>query len=68
MCGLNKCVTSRAPRSLKTPCAAAASTHAALQALLGKIITRILRRLTRLGHLVEEDGQTTLAVGHHRSG
>ena len=42
---------------------ASAPTHAALQALLGKIITRILRRLTRLGHLVEEDGQTTLAGG-----
>ena len=43
--------------------AAAAPTRAALQALLGKIITRILRLLTRLGHLVEEDGQTTLAGG-----
>ncbi len=43
--------------------AAAAPTHAALQALLGKIITRILRRLTRLGHLNEEDGQITLAGG-----
>ena len=43
--------------------AAAAPTHAALQALLGKIITRILRLLTRLGHLVEEDGQTYLAGG-----
>ena len=42
---------------------AIAPTHAALQALLGKIITRILRRLTRLGHLVEEDGQTYLACG-----
>ena len=42
---------------------ASAPTHAALQALLGKIITRILRLLTRLGHLVEEDGQTTLAGG-----
>ena len=42
---------------------AIAPTHAALQALLGKIITRILRRLTRLGHLVEEDGQTYLAGG-----
>ncbi len=42
---------------------ASAPTRAALQALLTKIITRILRRLTRLGHLVEEDGQTTLAGG-----
>ena len=42
---------------------ASAPTHAALQALLGKIITRILRLLTRLGHLVEEDGQTYLTGG-----
>ncbi len=42
---------------------AGAPTHAALQALLGKIITRILRLLTRLGHLAEEDGQTYLAGG-----
>ena len=42
---------------------AGAPTHAALQALLGKIITRILRLLTRLGHLVEEDGQTYLTGG-----
>jgi hypothetical protein len=42
---------------------ASAPTHAVLQALLGKVITRILRRLTRLGHLNEEDGQTTLAGG-----
>jgi hypothetical protein len=42
---------------------ASAPTHAALQALLGKIITRILRLLTRLGHLNEEDGQITLAGG-----
>ena len=38
-------------------------THAALQTLLGKIITRILRLLTRLGHLVEEAGETYLAGG-----
>ena len=38
-----------------------APTHAALQALLGKIITRILRLLTRLGHLIEEEGETYLA-------
>ena len=31
--------------------------------LLAKIITRILRLLTRLGHLVEEDGETYLAGG-----
>ena len=42
---------------------ASAPTRAALQALLTKIITRILRRLTRLGHLVEEEGQTCLAGG-----
>ena len=42
---------------------ASAPTHAALQALLAKIITRILRLLTRLGHLVEEDGETYLAGG-----
>ena len=42
---------------------AGAPTHAALQALLGKIIARILRLLTRLGHLNEEEGQTYLAGG-----
>ena len=42
---------------------ATAPTHAAQQALLGKIITRTLRLLTRLGHLVEEDGQIYLAGG-----
>ena len=42
---------------------AGASTRAALEALMGKIITRILRLLTRLGHLVEEDGQTYLTGG-----
>ena len=42
---------------------AGAPTHAALQSLLGKIITRILRLLTRLGHLVEEEGETYLAGG-----
>ena len=36
-------------------------THGALQALLAKIITRLLRLLTRLGHLVEEEGETYLA-------
>ena len=40
---------------------AGAPTHAALEALLAKIITRILRLLTRLGHLVEEEGETYLA-------
>ena len=33
----------------------------AIMALLGKIITRILRRLTREGHLVEEEGVTYVA-------
>ena len=40
---------------------ASAPTHAALEALLAKIITRLLRLLTRLGHLVEEAGETYLA-------
>jgi hypothetical protein len=31
-----------------------------LQALLAKIITRIMRLLTRLGFLIEEQGMTTL--------
>jgi Putative transposase len=41
---------------------APAPAHAALQALLGKIITRVLRLLTRLGHLIEEEGETCLAA------
>ena len=41
--------------------AAGAPTRAALEALLGKIITRVLRLLTRLGHLVLEEGETYLA-------
>ena len=40
---------------------APAPTLEQLQALLGKIITRILRLLTRQGHLVEEEGVTYLA-------
>jgi Putative transposase len=40
---------------------AAAPSREQLQALLGKLITRILRLLTRLGHLIEEDGITYLA-------
>ncbi len=40
-----------------------APTHAALQPLMGKIITRILRLLTRLGYFVEEDGQIYLGGG-----
>ena len=40
---------------------AAAPTHAELEALLGKIITRLLRLLTRLGHLVEAEGEIYLA-------
>ena len=35
-----------------------------MQALLGKIITRVLRLLTREGHLVEEDGVTYVADTH----
>ncbi len=35
-----------------------------LAALLDKIITRILRLLTRLGHLVEEEGVTYVADAH----
>jgi len=43
---------------------APALTSEQLQALLGKIITRILRLLSRHGHLVEEDGMTYLADAH----
>jgi hypothetical protein len=43
---------------------APALTGEKLQALLGKIITRILRRLTREGHLVEEEGLTYVADAH----
>ena len=42
---------------------APALTSEKLQVLLGKIITRILRRLTR-GHLVEEEGVTYVADAH----
>ena len=41
---------------------APALTNEKLQALLDKIITRILRLLTREGHLVEEEGRTHCAV------
>ena len=40
---------------------AGAPTHGALQALLARIITRILRPLTQLSYLVEEDGEIYLA-------
>jgi hypothetical protein len=40
---------------------ARAPTCAELQGLLDKIIARLLRRLTRLGYLVEEEGMTYLA-------
>ena len=43
---------------------APALTGEKLQALLGKIITRILRLLTREGHLVEEEGMTYVADAH----
>ena len=39
----------------------AAPTDEALQAVLHKIITRILKLLTRRGTLVEEQGSTTMA-------
>ncbi len=39
---------------------AAAPSHEQLQTLLGKIIRRILKLLTRLGHLIKEDGITYL--------
>jgi len=41
-----------------------ALTSEKLQALLGKIITRVLRLLTRQGHLVEEEGVTYVADAH----
>ncbi len=40
---------------------AAAPTQAQLQTLLDKIITRVMRLLTRLGHLIEENGIVHLA-------
>ncbi len=40
---------------------ATAPTQAKLQTLLDKIITRVMRLLTRLGHLIEEDGIVYLA-------
>ena len=40
---------------------ARAPTRDELQELLGKIITRLLKRLTRSGHLLEEEGMTYLA-------
>ena len=43
---------------------APAPTGEKLQALLDKIITRILRLLTRQGHLVEEEGVTYVAHAH----
>ena len=43
---------------------APALTGEKLQALLGKIITRILRVLTREGHLVEEEGVTYVVDAH----
>ena len=43
---------------------APALTDQKLQALLAKIITRILRLLTRLGHLVEEEGVTYVGDAH----
>ena len=43
---------------------APALTGEELQALLGKIITRVLRLLTREGHLVEEEGVTDGADAH----
>ncbi|MBI4190673.1 MAG: transposase [Betaproteobacteria bacterium] len=44
--------------------AAPALTSEKLQALFGKIITRVLRLLTREGHLVEEEGVTYVADAH----
>jgi hypothetical protein len=43
---------------------APALTGEELQALLGKIMTRVLRLLTRAGHLVEEEGVTYVADTH----
>ena len=43
---------------------APALTGERLQALLGKIITRVLRLLTLQGHLVEEEGVTYVADAH----
>ena len=40
---------------------ARAPTRDELQGLLDKIITRLMKMLTRLGHLVEEEGMTYMA-------
>ena len=60
-----------AGRSRDSPSAGAPVFHPApaltsekLQVLLAKIITRILRVLTRQGHRVEEEGVTYLADAH----
>ena len=58
--GVYHCGTEGAPVFHPAP----ALTGEKLQALLGKIITRILRRLTREGHLVEEEGVTYVADAH----
>ncbi len=51
-----------APAALVPIChPAGAPTHAALQALMARIITRILRPLTRLSYFVEEAGEIYLA-------
>ena len=50
-----------APVFIETP----APSHAQLQTLLSKIINRIMKLLTRLGYLIEEDGITYLARTDH---
>lgn len=52
--GVHQCGMQDAPVFHAPP----ALTGEKLQALLGKIIARILRRLTREGHLVEEQDVT----------
>ena len=42
-------------------CARSVPTRDELQGLLDKIITRLLKMLTRSGHLVEEEGMTYMA-------
>ena len=57
--GVYRCGAEGEPVFLEVP----APTVEALQAVLHKIITRLMKLLTRNGVLVEEQGQTTMADG-----
>ena len=55
--GVYRCGTDGAPEFVEAP----APTDEALQTVLHKIITRIVKLLTRRGVLVEEEGSTYVA-------